>query len=199
MIARAERRRASVEALANVGMALSKEIAVRLIDGPYHPEPRHDPGRSYAAASRSVRLTLTLEAKVDVQILALCSGDDVPNDAPLRRGPGASVEPAAGDEIGEPTSHPDADRENLVDRETPDVRPLPASPEVGRSDSRRPAASRVGGGRAAGSVVGVQECETPEHSAITPPRSRPDGGSRPPHFGGGRVPTSPDPPDLAQP
>ena len=47
VIARAERRRAVLERLTEIGMALAEEIGTRNVNAPYHPEPRHDPaGRS---------------------------------------------------------------------------------------------------------------------------------------------------------
>ena len=73
-IARAEHRRAKLEALSDMGMVMSKKICFRWVDGPYHPEPRHDAGKSFAAVSRAVRLTSTLEARVDDHILALRKG-----------------------------------------------------------------------------------------------------------------------------
>jgi hypothetical protein len=74
-ITRAELRLRMLEELAVMGMALSKEICVRFIDGPYHPEPRHDPGKAFAAVSRSVRLTLAMEVKVEDRIVALRKGE----------------------------------------------------------------------------------------------------------------------------
>ena len=73
-IARAERRRAMLERLATIGMALAEEIGERNVKAPYHPEPRHDPGRAFAAVSRAVRLTLALEARMDADILAMRNG-----------------------------------------------------------------------------------------------------------------------------
>jgi len=199
MITRAERRRATLEELANVGMALSKEIAIRMLDGPYHPELRHDPGHSFAATARSVRLTLTLEAKVDYSILALCDSRVDIIDTPKAQ---PATEPRRA--VASAHSEPEIDHERLTDYERPDLPGAPPSPEVGKKDSRRPAASRVGGRREAGSPgeLGDDEAgelrtnDNPERGAFLPPRSRPDGGSRPPHFGGGRSVTSADPPYL---
>ena len=136
MVARAERRRGRLEELAEVGMALAKEMAVRLIDGPYHPEPSHDPGKSFAAVSRAVRLTLALEAKVDAQIFSLCNGE-VPSwderrrastcARPLHPGPPDSTDEASGDH--------DTERESLVDRERPDSLNVDAAFEVIHSGS----------------------------------------------------------------
>ena len=60
--------------LAELGMKLSEEIVERAASAPYHPETRHEPGRAFAAASRSVRLTLTLQGRLDRTIIALCNG-----------------------------------------------------------------------------------------------------------------------------
>ena len=74
-LAWAERRRALLEELADIGMALAREIAARTVQASLHPEPRHDPNRSYAAVSRAVRLTLRLEARVEADIIALRKGE----------------------------------------------------------------------------------------------------------------------------
>ena len=71
---------------------------------------------------------------------------------------------------------------------------LPPSPEVGREDSRLQGGSRVGGEREAGSLGQTPENDSHEHRDIPPPGSRPQARVRPPHFGGGRVLDSPDPP-----
>ena len=73
-ISRAEHRRGKMEELSDLGMVMSREICHRWVDGPYHPEPRHDAGRSFALVSRAVRLTVVLEARFDEQILAYCNG-----------------------------------------------------------------------------------------------------------------------------
>ncbi len=63
-----------LERLSEIGMALSEEILTRTVGAPYHPEARHDAGRSFAAVSRAVRLTLAFEARIDAEILAMCNG-----------------------------------------------------------------------------------------------------------------------------
>ena len=70
-LANAERRRAMLERLAVLGMALAEEITQRMVDSPYHPEAVHEPGRAFAQVSRAVRLTLVLEAKMEAQIITL--------------------------------------------------------------------------------------------------------------------------------
>jgi len=78
-VARAERRREMLERLSDLGIQLAQDIAERAGQAPRGtadaPEPRHDPGRAFAAVSRAVRLTLALEAKIDEQVLALLRGD----------------------------------------------------------------------------------------------------------------------------
>ena len=73
-IALAEGQREMLQHLAEWGMALSKDICQRSIDSPYHPELKHDPGRAFAAASRAVRLTLAMQARVQKEIVALRNG-----------------------------------------------------------------------------------------------------------------------------
>ena len=193
MIARAERRRAMLEAMAEVGAVFAKEISVRMIDGPYHPEPRHDPGRAFAAVSRSVRLTLALETRIDERLLGLHNGDVLPAEpeawgtAPVPRGARETRNSAEGWGFGGEAGSHRFDRESLVETECGDFGIAPPSPEVGRADSRRPAASRVGVRRDVGSPGKRYEVDSPGDLAVPPPRSRPEGGSRPPHFGGGRM------------
>ena len=74
-LARAERRRARLEELSELGMGLARELTSRAVEGPYHPEPRHDPARAFASIARAVRFTLALEAKVEERILALRKGE----------------------------------------------------------------------------------------------------------------------------
>ena len=90
-LARAERRRERLEELSELGMGLARELTTRFIDGPYHPEPRHDPGRAFAAVSRTVRFTLAMEAKVDDHILALRKGE-APKPARVAAAPSAPRE-----------------------------------------------------------------------------------------------------------
>ncbi len=180
MIARAERRRAMLEELADVSMALSKEIAVRMIDGPYYPEPRHEPGRAFAVVSRAVRLTVALEAKVDRQIFAMCNGE-VPAEPETARAR-SPADRSSPDDRSTDFGRRGSESESLVESEH-EVLP---SPEARREDSRRPAASPVGDVGEAEISGEICEDDNPDHFAVPPPRSRPDGGSRPPHFGGGR-------------
>ena len=112
-----------LEELAEAGLAMAKEISKRMIEGPYHPEPQHDPGRSFAGVSRSVRLTLTLERKVDEQILALCR-DESASAEPSEEQAVAARAVSSRRRIG------GAGGETLVDHERGDL------PEFGRAPAR---------------------------------------------------------------
>jgi hypothetical protein len=74
-VARAERLRDMLERLAVIGMAMAEELGERHATSPYHSEPRHDPGRSFAGVSRAVRLTAALVIRLDADILAMCNGE----------------------------------------------------------------------------------------------------------------------------
>jgi hypothetical protein len=95
-IARAEERLAMLRELAELGMALTRELTRRTLEGPESletppaaeansganpksapralPGPRHDPAESFARLSRAVRLTLALEAKTEGELSALIAG-----------------------------------------------------------------------------------------------------------------------------
>jgi hypothetical protein len=87
-IARAEQRLATLRELAELGMALTRELTRRTLEAREEPEaaaanpnppravpgPRHDPAESFARLSRAVRLTLALEAKVEDDLNALIAG-----------------------------------------------------------------------------------------------------------------------------
>ena len=152
MIERAEARRVMLEELGAIGMAMSREIATRWIDGPYHPEPRNDPARAFAAVSRSVRLTLAQQVRIDTQVLAWCNGE-VACDAPMARRVRVGGTPTDQEDRAQP--HADAadrDYESLIEHDPIEGSDFPPSPEVGTADLRRPAASRVGETRADGSL-----------------------------------------------
>jgi hypothetical protein len=74
VIAHAERRRAMLQELGQVSLVLSKKLARDMMDGPWHPESRHSPARAFDIVTRSLRLTLVLEAKMEAQVVALCNG-----------------------------------------------------------------------------------------------------------------------------
>ena len=73
MIARAEGRRGLLEQLSAMGMKAAERLANRT----WAPEVGEEAARhgvAFAKVSRAIRLTLMLEARIDVEILALCSG-----------------------------------------------------------------------------------------------------------------------------
>ena len=74
-LAHAERRRAMLQELGQVSLVLSKKLARDMMDGPWHPESRHSPARAFDIVTRSLRLTLVLEAKFEAQVVALCNGE----------------------------------------------------------------------------------------------------------------------------
>jgi len=96
-IVRAEQRLAMLRDLAELGMALARDLARRTLEAPDEaepaadadagpnaaprnasravPGPRHDPAESFARLSRAVRLTLALEARVDQELSALVTGE----------------------------------------------------------------------------------------------------------------------------
>ena len=201
MIERAERRGAILADLVHVCETLSKKLARDMMDGPFHPESRHDTARAFDVVTRSLRLTLAMEDRVDRQLFALHNGE-LPV-APARRkeaGGGASAPAVSAEAQPEPARSagsesdreaPDSERceserESLIEREFEVFRVsgdvdadidairerlgrLPPSPEVGRADSRRQAASRVGDGRGAGSLGDTCENDSREHRDIPHP------------------------------
>ena len=76
-IARAERRRAVLERLSEIGMNLAEQIGAHSAASmaAVNEERGCDPSRAYATVSRAVRMTLALEARVDGEILALRRGE----------------------------------------------------------------------------------------------------------------------------
>jgi hypothetical protein len=217
LIARAERRGVILEDLVEVCVTLSKKLARDMMDGPFHPESRHDTARAFDVATRSLRLTMAMEARVDAQLFALHNGE-LPA-APARRKEAGGTPAVQDGAVGRPSDReaPDVerrecDRESLVEREfeilrvsgdvDADIEAIraapnlpPPSPEVGRADSRLQGGSRAGGGRADGSLGQVSDGDNPEHPDFPPPGSGLKARVRPPHFGGGRDGEPPRPPD----
>ena len=126
-IALAEGQRELLGRLAEWGMALSKDICQRSMDSPYHPELKHDPGRAFAAASRAVRLTLAMQARVQKEIIALRNGAEPAPAPPVAERPGGlrdeareadreSIEREVGD-VDEAREARDGDRERLTEDE----------------------------------------------------------------------------------
>ena len=169
-IARAERRLAMLERLAEIGMALAEEIGARNVNAPYHPEPRHDPARSFAVVSRAVRLTLAFEVRIEAALVALRNGEtpSVPAPRDARAAPAGARE--ASDD-GADRDPRERCREDLVDREDFDgiAYPEPSSlPFMGRAETKR---SEVRGGD-------VSVMSNPSGYPPTPP-PRPAWPSRP--------------------
>ncbi len=75
-LAHAERRRAMLERLSEIGMELAEQISRHRAAAmaAINEDNGGDPTRPFATVSRSIRLTLALEARVDAQILALRKG-----------------------------------------------------------------------------------------------------------------------------
>ena len=73
---RAERRRAMLERLAEIGMHLAEQVGAHAAASmaAVNEEKGGDPTRAFATVSRCIRLTLAMEARVDRQILALRKG-----------------------------------------------------------------------------------------------------------------------------
>ena len=93
MIERTERRGAILADLVHVCETLSKKLARDMLDGPFHPESRHDTARAFDVVTRSLRLTLAMEDRVDRQLFALHNGE-------------LPVAPARRKEAGEDTGAP---------------------------------------------------------------------------------------------
>ncbi len=91
-VVRAEQRLAMLRELAELGMALARDLTRRALETPDspeaalgaepdatpllnpRPEPRRDPADAFARLSRAVRLTLALEATVEDRLSALRAG-----------------------------------------------------------------------------------------------------------------------------
>ena len=213
MIERTERRGAILADLVHVCETLSKKLARDMMDGPFHPESRHDTARAFDVVTRSLRLTLAMEDRVDRQLFALHNGELPVVPGPRKHaGEDAGVPAVSAAVQPEPQRSADSesdDREHEVERRESEterlieydrfdltdfdanveaiqanIGRLPPSPEVGRVDS--PEASGVG------------ECGSSAKSGGDPHFPTPDFASLrldPPHFGGGRedeVPRSPE-------
>jgi len=122
--------------LAVPGMRLAEEVVQRAVDSPYHPEAKHEPARAFAQVSRAVRFTLTLQARVQKEILALrnweLTSNRVTPDIPTPERPPLSLRLRALDAVAEAIEResPEGEasrgafrrlNENLIDRETYDT------------------------------------------------------------------------------
>ena len=125
--------------LSTLGMRLAEETVERAVNSPYHPEPRHEPCQAFARVSRSVRLTIVLQARFEAGPLAFRNTGG---------GAGAVARPApARHDDGGPDPL-DPAREDLRERESLDeaggltfeggVRVVVADSDLGSAD---PAAS----------------------------------------------------------
>ena len=212
MIERTERRGAILADLVHVCETLSKKLARDMMDGPFHPESRHDTARAFDVVTRSLRLTLAMEDRVDRQLFALHNGE-LPVAPSRRKEAGVPAESAvvqpeprrSADSESDDREHEaerrESETERLVEYDRFDLTDIdanveaieakigrvrnPPSPEVGRADSWLQAESRVGDGRDAGSPGGACESDSHQHRDIPPPGSGLQARVRPPHFGGG--------------
>ena len=74
-----------LERLAEIGMHLAEQVGAHVAASmaAINEDKAGDPTRAFATVSRSLRLTLAMEARVDRQILALRKGEP-PHDEPSR-------------------------------------------------------------------------------------------------------------------
>ncbi len=123
VIADAATRLGILRRLADLGMRLAEEVVTRAVDSPYHPEPKHEPARAFAAVSRSVRLTLVLQEKVETRLVALRNGAAIFVDEAAavraKAGNGAAMNRAAPEDTpGDAADEPDRLGETLRERES---------------------------------------------------------------------------------
>ena len=104
--------------LADLGMRLAEEVVERAVNSPYHPEPKHEPARAFAAVSRAVRLTLVLQERMEARLIALRKGElalaKVCSAGRIRR----SAEAALDDVPDDGPDGSDRSRETLRERES---------------------------------------------------------------------------------
>ena len=117
MIERTERRGAILADLVHVCVTLSKKLARDMLDGPFHPESRHDTARAFDVVTRSLRLTLAMEDRVDRQLFALHNGE-LPVAPSLRKEAGEDAGAPAESAVVQPEPERSAGSES--DREAPD-------------------------------------------------------------------------------
>ena len=117
-IARAERRRAALEELGDIGMGLARQIGAHAAASMAAVNEAHggDPGRAFAAVSRAVRMTLALESWFDDQILILRQGI-YPTPRVRAAVPAKTVEAAAERAIVAKAPDPRRDRVDVAVRE----------------------------------------------------------------------------------
>ncbi len=105
-IARAEARRAVLERVTQLAMALMEEVVAAKISQADEPAPRRDAERTFAQLSRAVRMTLALEERIDARILTIRNGE-LPARAPA---PSGGARRAAAKSTPAPPAEGDADQ-----------------------------------------------------------------------------------------
>ena len=73
-IVHAERRRAMLERLAELGMEMAEQISAHAAAAAAESGPSCNPGKAFTGVSRAVRLTLILEGRIEKDILAMRKG-----------------------------------------------------------------------------------------------------------------------------
>ena len=112
-VAHADRRRAMLQELGQVSLVLSKKLAREMMEGPWHPESRHSPARAFDIVTRSLRLTLVLEAKFEAQVVALCNGEMPAAPDWTAEGKDVGETPAVQEIASDDPEREDRDREPL--------------------------------------------------------------------------------------
>jgi hypothetical protein len=128
IIADAATRLAILRRLGDLGMRLAEEVVERAVNSPYHPEPKHEPARAFAAISRAVRLTLVLQERMEAKLIALRKGElalGIKSSANRVR---RSAEAAPDDAPDDRPDMSDRSRETLRDRESERFDELLAGP-----------------------------------------------------------------------
>ncbi len=113
-----------LQCLGQICMRVCEEIGDRAVNSPYHPELKHDCGRSINAASRAARLTFAFERRAQAEVIAMRNGTplseliDTPRD-PIAAAPTAVPEPVREEpDDGAPENRArERTRESLIERE----------------------------------------------------------------------------------
>ncbi len=120
VIADAATRLKMLQRLGDLGMRLAEDVVERAVTSPYHPEPRHEPARAFANVSRSVRLTLVLQEKMEARLIALRNGAALfPGAGAAARAKGGGERPVEPDDVRDDRiDGADSSRETLRERES---------------------------------------------------------------------------------
>ena len=172
LVADAATRLAILRRLGDLGMRLTEEIVERAVNSPYHPEPRHEPGKAFASVSRAVRLTLALQVRMEDRLIALRKGRALP--AERRPHAARAAEAAPDDDAADPPEPLNGSREILREHESEHFDEL-----VGGSFEDCVAAIRADLGLAAGDDVPSDGREAPA-SVRNVPRSASIAPAKPP-------------------